>query len=136
MENNPEPSPLSTGPDQAEARLWNMLSHAMALTGLLTVVGFILGPLLVWVIQREKYPSVDQHGKESLNFQLSVLIYQIGLVGAGFVVGILTCGIGWWVAGVLSLLLLAAHLILVIIASAQAWSGGFYRYPYILRLIQ
>jgi uncharacterized Tic20 family protein len=136
MENNPVPAPISTGPDQAEARLWNMLSHMIALTGLLTFVGFILGPLLVWMIQREKYPSVDQHGKESLNFQLSVLIYQIGLLAAGGVVGFLTCGIGWWLAGILCMLLLAAHLILVIIASAQAWSGGFYRYPYILRLIQ
>lgn len=136
MENNPVPAPISTGPDQAEARLWNMLSHMIALTGLLTFVGFILGPLLVWMIQREKYPSVDQHGKESLNFQLSVLIYQIGLLAAGGVLGFLTCGIGWWLAGILCMLLLAAHLILVIIASAQAWSGGFYRYPYILRLIQ
>jgi hypothetical protein len=136
MENNPVPAPISTGPDQAEARLWNMLSHMIALTGLLTFVGFILGPLLVWMIQREKYPSVDQHGKESLNFQLSVLIYQIGLLAAGGVLGFLTCGIGWWLAGILCMLLLAAHLILVIIASAQAWSGGFYRYPNILRLIQ
>jgi len=136
MENNPVPAPISTGPDQAEARLWNMLSHMIALTGLLTFVGFILGPLLVWMIQREKYPSVDQHGKESLNFQLSVLIYQIGLLASGGVLGFLTCGIGWWLAGILCMLLLAAHLILVIIASAQAWSGGFYRYPYILRLIQ
>jgi len=64
------------------------------------------------------------------------LIYQIGLLAAGGVLGFLTCGIGWWLAGILCMLLLAAHLILVIIASAQAWSGGFYRYPYILRLIQ
>ncbi len=136
MENNPVPSPTSTVPDPAEAQLWNMLSHLIALTGLLGYVGFILGPLLVWMIQREKYPSVNQHGKESLNFQISVLIYQLGLVIGGLVIGVLTCGIGMWVAGVLCMLLLAAHLILIIIASAQAWSGGFYRYPYILRLIQ
>jgi uncharacterized Tic20 family protein len=79
---------------------------------------------------------VDQHGKESINLNLSMLIYQVGLVVGGFVVGVLTCGLGMWVAGVASLVLVAAHLVLVIVASAQAWSGGFYRYPYILRLIK
>lgn len=132
---NVSPLPQS-GPDHSETRLWNTLVHAISLTGLMTGLGFILGPLIVWMIQRERFPSVDQHGKESINLNLSMLIYQVGLVVGGFVVGVLTCGLGMWVAGVASLVLVAAHLVLVIVASAQAWSGGFYRYPYILRLIK
>lgn len=134
MENaSPLPQP---GPDNSETRLWNTLAHAISLTGLVTVVGFILGPLIVWMIQRERYPSVDEHGKESINLNLSMLIYQVGLVVGGVLIGVLTCGLGLWVAGVASVVLVAAHLVLVIVASAQAWSGGFYRYPYILRLIK
>jgi hypothetical protein len=130
-------SPLpQSGPDNSETRLWNTLAHAICLTGLVTGLGFVLGPLIVWMIQRERFPSVDQHGKESINLNLSMLIYQVALVVGGFVVGVPTCGLGIWVAGVASLVLVAAHLVLVIVASAQAWSGGFYRYPFILRLIK
>ena len=136
METNPSPAPLPSSPAESDARLWNALCHLISLTGLLTFVGFILGPLLVWLIQRDKYPSVDQHGKESMNLQISVLIYQVGLVVFGIVGGFVTCGIGVRIAGILSLLLFATSVILVIIASMQAWSGGFYLYPYILRLIK
>lgn len=132
---NASPLPQS-GPENQDARLWNTLVHAISLTGLVTGVGFILGPLIVWMIQKDKYPSVDQHGKESMNLQISMLIYQRGLVLGGFVIGVLTCGIGMWVAGIASVVLVAAHLVLVIVATVQAWSGGFYRYPYILRLIK
>ena len=81
---NVSPLPQS-GPDHSETRLWNTLVHAISLTGLMTGVGFILGPLIVWMIQRERFPSVDQHGKESINLNLSMLIYQVGLVVGGFV---------------------------------------------------
>jgi len=33
----------------------------------------LLGPLIIWLIQREKMPFVDDQGKEALNFQLTVL---------------------------------------------------------------
>lgn len=134
MENtSPLPQP---GPESSDSRMWNALAHGISLTGYVTGLGFILGPLIVWMLQRERFPSVDQHGKESMNLNLTALIYQVGLVVAGMILGVMTCGIGMWVAGLAMVLLGVAHLVLVIMGTAQAWSGGFYRYPYILRLIK
>ncbi|WP_310992069.1 DUF4870 domain-containing protein [Aequorivita marina] len=38
-----------------------------------------IAPLLIWTFNKEK-PFVDEHGKQAVNFQLSILIYNI-LIG-------------------------------------------------------
>ena len=53
--------------------------------------GHILGPLIVWLAKRGDSPEIDEHGKESLNFQISMLIYNViagvlCLVLIGFVI--------------------------------------------------
>ena len=54
-----------------------MLCHASALARiLLSFLGHILGPLVVWLIKRGDSPEIDAHGKESFNFQISMLIYD------------------------------------------------------------
>ena len=39
-------------------------------------LGHILGPLIVWLMKRGDSPEIDAYGKESLNFQISMLIYD------------------------------------------------------------
>src|SRR5262245_10976235 len=57
------------------ARLWGMLAHLTALSGLIGVpFGHILGPLVIWLIKRQEIPFVDDQGKESLNFQITSVI--------------------------------------------------------------
>ncbi|WP_034258941.1 DUF4870 domain-containing protein [Aequorivita capsosiphonis] len=38
-----------------------------------------IAPLLIWTFNKEK-PFVDEHGKQAINFQLSILVYTI-LIG-------------------------------------------------------
>ncbi len=65
----------------AEQKNWAMIAH---LSGL---IGF-LGPLIVWVIQKDKMPFVNDQAKEALNFQIAVLIaWVITGVASCFVVG-------------------------------------------------
>ncbi len=110
-----------------------MLCHLSALSGLVTGIGFLVGPILVWVLQKDRYPSVDAHGKEAINFAISVFLYGLGTALVGGVIGVLTCGIGMYLgAGALAVLAIA-HLVLIVIASVEANSGKFYRYPYIWR---
>ena len=134
MESNPGNAP-TTAPQSNETQMWNMLCHLIALSGYITGLGFFLGPLIVWWAMKAKYPSVEQHGKESLNFQITVFLVSIGVGLASVVFGVLTCGIGLYVGVAAMAILGVAHLVLVIIASMQAWSGGSYRYPFTLRLI-
>ncbi len=60
-----------------------MLCHLSALAGFIIPFGNVLGPLLVWQIKKNEFPSVVEHGKAALNFQLTVLIVLlVGVVAA------------------------------------------------------
>ena len=59
-------------------RTWTALCHASALLGVfLHFPGHLLGPLIVWLVKRGESPEIDAHGKEALNFQISMLIYNV-----------------------------------------------------------
>jgi len=104
-----------------------VLSHASALLGFFVPYAFhILGPLIIWLAKRNDSPEIDAHGKESLNFQLSMLIYNI-------VAGLLCLVL---IGFVLLMILHFLNLVLVIVASIQASEGKLYRYPLTIRLIK
>src|SRR5262252_3824989 len=110
-----------------DVRTWNVLCHATALVGFLVPwAGHILGPLIVWLAKRGDSPEIDEHGKESLNFQISMLIYNV--------IAALLCLvlIGFFFLAVLWVL----NAVFVIVASIQASDGKFYRYPITIRFIQ
>jgi uncharacterized protein len=109
-----------------DEKTWAMMTHLLSLTGYISGIGFILGPLLMWLFKKDKSSYVNYHGKESLNFQISIIIY-------GFIAGILCFFfIGFLIFPVLGIL----QLILVIIASVKAKDGEEYRYPMTIRFIK
>ena len=122
---SPQP-PLPASSMSSEVRNWSMLCHASALAGLFFhALGFILGPLIVWLIKRGDSAEIDANGKESLNFQISMLIYHaIAVILCLILIGIPIL-IGLWVADI----------VLVIIASVKTSNGEFYRYPFTIRFI-
>src|ERR1700680_1311941 len=124
----PTPSAGVTAPVvSSNVRTWNILCHASALLGVfLHFPGHLLGPLIVWLAKRDDSPEIDAHGKESLNFQISMLIYN--LIAAVFCLVL----IGFVFLTVLWVL----NAVFVIIAAIQASDGKFYRYPIPIRFIQ
>lgn len=119
----PSPSPTTSS---SEVRTWIVLCHATALLGLfLHFLGHLLGPLIVWLIKRGDSPEIDAHGKESLNFQISMLIYEAIAGVLCFVLIGIPILIALWVL----------NTVFVIIASVKASEGKFYRYPFTIRLI-
>ena len=108
-------------------RTWNILCHASALLGIfLHFPGHLLGPLVVWLAKRDDSPEIDAHGKESLNFQISMLIYNgIAVVFCLVLVGFAFLAVLW-----------VLNTVFVIVASIQASDGKFYRYPMTIRFIQ
>jgi uncharacterized Tic20 family protein len=122
-----DPQPPPTPSISSDVRTWNVLCHATALAGFFVPwAGHILGPLIVWLAKRSDSPEIDENGKESLNFQISMLIYN---VIAGVLCLVL---IGFIILAILHIL----NLVLVIVASIQASEGKFYRYPLAIRLIK
>jgi uncharacterized protein len=121
MDTPPQTNPPSAAPD----RTWDVLCHISALAGFIVPFGNILGPLIIWLIKKNEVPSVDAHGKESLNFQISVTIYMavaaiLMLVLIGFVLVIVVA---------------IAAIVLVVIAAVKASSGELYRYPLTIRFL-
>jgi hypothetical protein len=114
-------------PQANESRMWAVLCHASALLGFIVPgAGHILAPLIVWLVKRGDSPAVDEHGKESLNFQLSMLIYSI-------VAGILCLVL---IGFVLLPILHVVNVVLVILASLRASEGELYRYPITIRFLK
>ena len=110
-----------------------MWCHMSALAGLVVPFGHLIGPLVVWQMKRNEFPSVDEHGKESLNFQLSVLIYLLAGTVIAFI-GTFLC-FGWLLLPLLAVLYFGA-LVFAVIAGIKANDGVLYRYPLNLRLIK
>jgi uncharacterized Tic20 family protein len=127
MDQQPLPPPPPAPSASSDIRTWCVLCHAAALLGLFFhFLGHILGPLIVWLVKRGDSPEVDAHGKESLNFQISMLIYD----AIAAILCIVLIGIPILIA------LWVLNTVLVIIASIQASEGKFYRYPITIRLIK
>jgi uncharacterized protein len=77
------------------------------------------------LIKRGDASEIDAHGKETLNFQISMLIYNL-------VAGVLCLDlIGFALLAVLHIL----NVVFVIVAALRASEGQMYRYPLTIRLL-
>ncbi len=96
------------------------------LSHILTLVAPLLAPLIIYLVKKDESKFVESHSKESLNFQITVIIIGIiGIILVILLIGILIL----WALGIVTL-------ILVIVASIRASEGKLYRYPFNLRLIK
>lgn len=112
--------------NEKDARTWAMFCHLGALAGYIIPFGNIIAPLVIWLIKKDESPFVDDQGKESLNFQISITIYAlVALVLTLIIIGFF--------------LLLAVGifaLVMVIVAAVKANDGEKYRYPLCIRFIK
>jgi uncharacterized protein len=108
----------------AEERTWGAAAHWSALVAMVVALAF-LGPLLVLLLKGNDSAWVRRQAVESLNFQLSILVYAV-------------------VSGVLVLLLVGVvllplvglmWLVFTILGSVRAADGRDYRYPLTLRMV-
>ena len=108
-------------------RTWAMACHLGALAVFLSLpLGNLIVPLVIWLVKKDEFPLVDDQGKESLNFQITVTIAAIPIVLLCFVL-----------VGIPLLIALGIYtLVYVIIAAVKANEGARYRYPVTLRLIK
>lgn len=109
-----------------EERMWAMACHLSGLAGFLIPFGNILAPLILWLVLREKWPFVDDQGKEALNFQITMTFYVLA-----------ACILIFFCIGIPILIgLMVLDLVLVIVAAIRSSEGVGYRYPLTLRLVQ
>lgn len=111
---------------QAEEQQWAMFTHISALAGVLTGIGFIVGPLIMWLLRKDQSAYIDEHGKEAVNFQITMMI-------AAFISSLLIILL---IGLPLLLVVILAMVILPIVAGLKAGKGESYRYPFTIRLIK
>jgi uncharacterized Tic20 family protein len=110
-----------------DARNWAMACHLSALVGLLgNGIGFLLGPLVVWLVKKNDDPFIDEQGKEAVNFQITMLL--AALVSAILILVII---------GIFLLIVVAiVATVLPIIGAIKASEGEHFKYPFALRLVK
>ena len=104
-------------PPTSDEKTMSALSH------ILTLVAPLLAPLIIYLIKKDESAFIASHAKESLNFQITVII--ICIILAITIIGLLLL----WIVGI-------AALVFVIIATIRASEGKLYKYPFAIRLIK
>jgi len=120
---NPARAPAATA--VAEERNWAMGAHLSALLGFVLPFGNIIGPLVVWLTKKNESPLIDQEGKESLNFQISMSIYM--MISAFLILVIIGLPMIFGFA--------IADFVLTIIAAIKTSNGERYKYPITIRFL-
>ncbi len=105
---------------ESERRKWLTWLH---LSGLFIL---IFPPLIIWVLKKDEVPEMDRHGRDVMNFQISMAIYLFaGALSVFLAVGIL-----------LLLLLGIFSTFLIIINSVKVLNGNSYKYPLSIRFLK
>ena len=113
------------GAQTQDERMFAMFCHLSALIGFIFPFGNIIAPLVIWILKKDQYPLVNEHGKEAINFQISMTIYFI----ASIILIFLLIGIP------LLILLGLFELIAIVIAAVQANDGKLFKYPLSIRFL-
>jgi uncharacterized protein len=124
---SPQPAAVPGAPlTEAEDKQWATFAQ----------FGGILGwipPLIIWLIFKDRGPATNREGKESLNFQITIvgaviILYILGTILLVVVIGFLFYVLAWLVG--------LFGLIMAIIAGVKTNQTGSYRYPVAVRFIK
>lgn len=103
-----------------DQRLWSTLTHVSGI-----LFNFI-GPLIAYLVLRDRGPFVREHTRVALNFHITMAIaYAVGVITSWLGIGVLI-GLAVWVVSV----------VFGIIAAVKANGGEFYRYPLSIEFIK
>lgn len=139
-------------------------THLSALTQYFIPFGNFIFPIIFWTSKKDKSEFVDYHGKQLLNFQLSLLLYSLVLIIIAVPIFIVTIlrnipfdtlahhhemafsgfnfgdNIGLIAVGLIAVLIFGllkvAEFFLIIYASIKASNGERYSYPFSISFIK
>ncbi|HUH26975.1 DUF4870 domain-containing protein [Gelidibacter sp.] len=135
--------------------------HLSTFSRFIIPFGNFIGPLLLWITNKEKSEFVDAHGKQALNFQISVLLYAI-ILGALTIPFLIFGFLGHidllsfnsfdniqfdfhsaspllFIAGGFGFLAVTGfllELVFIVIASLKARDGELYKYPLTINFLK
>ena len=135
--------------------------HLSTFTRFLIPFGNFIGPIVLWMANKEKSEFIDNHGKQAINFQMSILLYALvlGLLTVPFFLfnlfssfdfldidpfdgihlnisepsPLLYIGGGLGALAVVGFIL---ELVFIVIASLKARDGELYHYPLTINFLK
>lgn len=138
------------------------LIHLSTFSKFMFPLGNFIVPLILWTAKKQDH-FVDEHGKQAINFQISIFLYFILLLCIG-IAGVVLMGMELGLAdpliisehsvkfaraaeaipfliiigivGTLMLTLLIFEIVVVITATIKASEGQFYQYPISINFIK
>ncbi len=104
-----------------------IITHLTQLLDLVTGIGGLIVPLILWLTQRYKIAGMDAHGKMILNFQISMFIYSLIAIPL-----IILLGLGFLVLGVIAILML----VFPILNAIKVSNGEMPHYPLSIQILK
>ena len=109
-----------------EDRTLIVIAHLSQLITFITGFGSLILPLILWITQKEKVYQMDAHGKNIINFQLSLIVYCIICVPLILLFGL---GIlGFIVLGIMAI-------VFPVINAIKASNGETPSYPFTFKFL-
>jgi uncharacterized Tic20 family protein len=122
-------------------RTYTTFQHLVGLVSMMDGLGILglIGTLVMWRIKANDSPYYDDHGREAMNFQISLLVYMFGGAAILMLFTLITFGVGAIIAAPLAVLgvvfLVVIRLVGGIRGAMAANRGEYYRYPMCLRFL-
>jgi len=135
--------------------------HLSTFSRFIIPFGNFIGPLILWISNKEKSAFVDAHGKQALNFQISILLYAIiiGTISIPFFIFKFFNGIDFidfhsfndfhfnitkpspllyitGGCGALAIIAFILEIVFIIKASLKARDGELYQYPLTINFLK
>ena len=135
--------------------------HLSTFTRFFIPFGNFIGPIVLWIANKDKSEFIDANGKQAINFQLSIFLYAviIGTITIPFFIFKVLNGLDFidfhgfhdfhinlgkpspllYLGGFLGALAIIAfiiELVLIVIASLKARDGQIYKYPLTINFLK
>ena len=110
----------------SDSRGWAVAAHLTP-----WIAGF-LGPLIIWLAKKDD-PYVEDHARESLNFQLSLMLYFFVLMISIIIIIWMPFWFFVWILVFFGLGTLG--FVTNIVGAIRASNGDMYRYPLCIRFV-
>ena len=112
----------------SDERTWAMMAHLAPFAG--SVVGLpVVGPLVVYLVYKDRSVFVRRHAAASLNFQILLLIVMMVWALIAIPLVVLTVGLGIIPVVLFALVVWIGSIVLQVIAAMAANRGQDYQYP-------
>ena len=120
-----QPVKKSSKVDKAQEKTWVTFTHLAGFAGFLVPFGNIIGPFVIWILKRDEFPAVRAHGKDVLNFQLSIALYYVVALASMLII------IGFVLLPAVAIF----QIVCIILATIRASEGQKFQYPLSIRFI-